>query len=78
MQKILRLDELVEAAGGGQGGSVLEVYDEEWNLFRVESVEPEMIEPDDLAALTGDDEYDLEAVPSVQIRLVLVKRNRPY
>lgn len=81
-KRIITLNDLIEAAGGDQGDSVLEVYDEAWNLYRVEHVEPETIDEDDLEALTGqpvdEDDEGRDWTPSVHVRLVLVKRNRPY
>lgn len=78
-KQILTLSDLLEAAGGGQEDSYLEVYNEAWDLYRVEAVEPEMIEPNDLHSITQRaDDNDGDAQPSLMIRLVLVQRNRPY
>ena len=77
---IVTLKDLIEAAGGDQNDSVLEVYDEAWNLYRVETVEPECIDAEDFALVTGnpEDEERDDNTYSLQVRLVQVKRNRPY
>lgn len=73
--KILTLRDLLEAAGGDQDGSVLEVYDEQWNLYRVVEVTPDVLDDDSSEVLLGEDELEDRFVPCVQIRLELVRRN---
>lgn len=71
---IRTLSDFVAQAGHDQNESVLQIYDEAWNLYRVVSVEPDILYEDEAQALDVQDRDS--PVFSLQVRLEMVRRNR--